>query len=248
MVLSHGYGTNQSVWHYILPALALYYKVLVYDLAFVGPTRLYNPVKYSSFSSYARDLTCLLDELNLKETIFVGHSMSAMIGCIAATKRPDLFHHLVLLNGSPRYLNGTKYNGGFTRAQLDETFESIRRNYTKWVEHFAPEAIGVDDTNALEEFESSLLRLQPRVSLDVAMNVFLKDNRHFLPFVRVGSTIIQSKRDIIVPITVPFYMKRKLGGSTDVRILNTSGHFPQLSLPYSLVRVIKEALGINGRY
>lgn len=107
IVLSHGFGSDQRAWHYLVPALACYFKVLVFDLVIspnVNPS-LYDPVKYSDFSAYAHDLTCILDELHVKKSVFVGHSMSAMIGGIAATKRPDLFQHLVLISGSPRSLS-----------------------------------------------------------------------------------------------------------------------------------------------
>lgn len=106
LVLSHGFGADQSVWHYLMPYLACYFKVVVFDLVIspnVNPN-LYHPKKYSNFTGYARDLVSLLDELNINNTIFIGHSMSAMIGCIAAIERPELFQHLILLGGSPRYV------------------------------------------------------------------------------------------------------------------------------------------------
>ena len=107
LVLAHGFGADQTLWHYLIPYLACYFKVVVFDLVFspnVNPD-LYNPKKYSNFNGYAQDLLCLLDQLNVNKTIYLGHSMSAMIGCIAATKRPDLFEHLILLNGSPRWFS-----------------------------------------------------------------------------------------------------------------------------------------------
>lgn len=107
IVLSHGFGSDQSVWHYLVPALACYFKVVLFDLIIspnVSP-HLYDPLRYSNFNAYAHDLTCILDELHVQKSVFVGHSMSAMIGCIAAAKRPDLFQHLVLLSASPRSLS-----------------------------------------------------------------------------------------------------------------------------------------------
>lgn len=107
LVLAHGFGTDQTVWHYLIPYLVCYFKVVVFDLVFsanVDP-KLYNEKKYSNFNGYAEDLLCLLDELNVKTSIYVGHSMSAMIGCIAATKRPEIFQQLVLLSGSPRWFS-----------------------------------------------------------------------------------------------------------------------------------------------
>lgn len=105
MVLAHGYGTDQTLWQYLIPYFACYFKVVVFDLVFspnVNPS-LYDLKRYSNFNGYVQDLLCLLDQLNVNKTIYLGHSMSAMIGCMAATKRPELFEHLILLNGSPRW-------------------------------------------------------------------------------------------------------------------------------------------------
>lgn len=107
LVLSHGFGADQTVWHLLIPYLACFFKVIVYDLAFspnVDP-KLYNSKTYSNFDAYASDFLCLMDEMEVSKAVFVGHSMSAMIGCVAATRRPELFRHLILLNGSPRSLS-----------------------------------------------------------------------------------------------------------------------------------------------
>ncbi|KAL0452920.1 UNVERIFIED_CONTAM: putative esterase KAI2 [Sesamum latifolium] len=250
IVLSHGYGSNQGVWHFLIPALAYYFKVLVYDLVIspnVNP-KLYDPLRYSNFSGYAQDLTCILDELNVRNSVFVGHSMSAMIGCIAAKQRPDLFQHLVLLAGSPRYLNDTGYDGGFSKVELDSLFGSIQSDFSGWVKSFVPKAIGVNDRAAIAEFEGSLGRLKPETALSAARSVFLTDNRNVLPHVHVPTTIIQSEKDIIVPESVAFYMKRRVGVGAAAKaiILKTQGHFPQLTVPNLLFRVLKQTLGIQG--
>ncbi|MED6220825.1 hypothetical protein PIB30_048539 [Stylosanthes scabra] len=253
LVLAHGYGTDQTVWHFLIPYLACYFKVLVFDLAFspnVSP-QVYNENKYSSsFDGYAGDLVCLLDELNMNETIYLGHSMSAMIGCLAATKRPELFKHLILLNGSPRYLNGKGYEGGFERSDLNTIFKSMRQDFPSWVHSFAPIAIGAkNNPEAVAEFEDSLLRMKPEVALSVAKTVFLSDLRWVLPRVFVPCTIIQSKKDPIVPKHVAFYMKRKLGSnnnngsdsSNKVKILKTNGHFPHLTAYPLLLKVLNSS-------
>ncbi|KAK4413089.1 Sigma factor SigB regulation protein RsbQ [Sesamum alatum] len=250
IVLSHGYGSTQDVWHYLIPALAYYFKVLVYDLVIspnVNP-KLYDPLRYSNFSAYAQDLICILDELNVRNSVFVGHFMSAMIGCIAAKQRPDLFQHLVLLAGSPRYLNEdeTGYDGGFSRVELDSLFDSIKSDFSGWVKSFVPKAIGVNDTAAIAAFEGSLGRMKPETALTAVRSVFLTDNRDILPGVHVPSTIIQSEKDIIVPESVAFYMKTRVDAPAKVIILKTQGHFPQLTVPYLLLRVLKQILGIKG--
>ncbi|KHN22565.1 Sigma factor sigB regulation protein rsbQ [Glycine soja] len=172
--------------------------------------------------------------------------MSAMIGCLAATKKPQLFEHLVLLAGSPMYLNKEGYEGGFTRSELDKIFESIKQNFSGWAHSFAPYAISANDPAAVAEFECSLLRMKPEVALSVAKTVFLSDLRCVLPRVRVpASTIIQTRKDPIVPVNVSFYMQKELGSLSKVIILETEGHFPQLTAYRSLLQALKDSLSLN---
>ncbi|XP_010257604.1 PREDICTED: strigolactone esterase D14-like [Nelumbo nucifera] len=248
LVLSHGFGSDQTVWHYILPCLAFYFKVVVFDLVFAGNVSpaLYNPSKYSSYVSYAQDLQSLLDELKVTKSIYLGHSMSAMIGCIAATQRPDLFKQLILLGASPRYLNAEGYYGGFERSDVETVFQAIRQNFSGWVSNFAPKAIGVNDMAAIKEFERSLRRMKPDIALDVAKTVFLSDYREVLKQVRVPCIIIQAERDFVVPKSVAFYLETMIvGGYTKVEILETQGHFPHLTAFPLLLGVLKKVLQID---
>ncbi|KAJ4823879.1 hypothetical protein Tsubulata_010460 [Turnera subulata] len=244
LILSHGFGTDQSVWHYLIPYLACYFKVVVFDLVFAPNVKpnLYDPVKYSNFDGYAADLVNLLDELELDKTIYMGHSMSAMIGCIAAVKRPELFQHLILLGGSPRYLNDTGYDGGFSKAGIEGLFDAMSKNYSAWVPGFAPTAVLADDCAAIAEFEDTLGRINPKVALAVAKTVFLSDLRGVLPKVLVPCTIIQAKIDPVAPTFVAHYMKRNLGAPATVKILKTKGHLPQLTAYPLLLKVLKKAL------
>ncbi|XP_042514062.1 strigolactone esterase D14-like [Macadamia integrifolia] len=247
LVLSHGFGADQTVWHYILPYLACYFKVVVFDMVFsanVNP-QLYNPHRYSKFDSYAEDLICLLDQLNVTKSIYLGHSMSAMIGCIAATHRPHLFKHLILLGGSPRYLNSKGYFGGLDRSDAEMIFKSIKQDYPEWVKDLSTKAVGVSDTASIHEFEYSLGRMKPNITLHVAKTVFLSDLRWVLRHVKIPCTIIQSERDFVVPIWVADYMKCKLGDDTKVEILKTEGHLPQLTAYPLLLNVLKRVLYIN---
>ncbi|CAN1772627.1 Strigolactone esterase D14 [Linum perenne] len=242
LVLSYGYGLDQNVWHLLLPYLVCCFKVLVFDLAHspsVSPD-FYSPRKYSTFKGYSQDLVNLLDELELKNTVYLGHSMSAMIGCIAAAERPDLFQHLILLSGSPRYINDTGYNGGSQMSQLNALFKTMEGNFPNWVQNFAPMAVTVNNTAAVAEFKQSLEKMNPKVAVNVAKAVFLGDLRGVLPKVTVPASIIQSKEDLFVPEFVGHYMKKNLGGSAKLKFLKTQGHFPQLTAHHLLLKALKK--------
>ncbi|CAK9322929.1 unnamed protein product [Citrullus colocynthis] len=244
LVLAHGFGSDQSTWHFMIPYLACFFKVVVFDLVFSPNVKLglYDERKYSSFDGYAKDLVCVLDQLHIKRSIYVGHSMSAMIGCVAATYRPQLFHRLILLNGSPRYLNAEGYFGGFERPQVDEIFKQMDKNFTKWVKQFAPFAVRVNDSKAMAKFEHSLGRMKPKIALSVAKMVFLSDLRKLLPKVRTPTTIILTRKDNIVPKSVAFFMKSNMGGHSNVKILKSEGHFPQLTAYPQLLKIMSKVV------
>ncbi|KAL5708522.1 hypothetical protein ACHQM5_019311 [Ranunculus cassubicifolius] len=247
LVLAHGYGLDQSVWHYVLPDLMRHFKVVVYNLAFSGKvgSHVYDPKKYSSYYGYAEDLQNLLDELHLDKVIFIGHSMAAMIGCIAATQRPDVFKHLILICGSPRYINEKDYNGGFETSDVEGVFAAIQHDYNGWCQNFAPVVIGANDPKAIEEYKDTLASMEPVIALDVARTIFLGDYRNILHEVKVPCTIIQSEKDFEVPLSVVDYMKGKLGDHTRVEIMETEGHTPMLTDHAMLLKVLKKVLGLN---
>ncbi|KAJ7973895.1 putative Sigma factor sigb regulation protein rsbq [Quillaja saponaria] len=250
IVLAHGFGGDQSVWDKILPVLAQNHSVLVFDWTFSGAVKdnetLFDPVKYSSYNAFADDLIDLMDEMEVKSSIFVGHSMSAMIGCIASTKRPELFKRLILVGASPRYINTDDYEGGFKRSEVDEIISNIELNYETWASAFAPLAVGASDTASVDKFQKCLKRMRPEIALSLAKTVFYSEEREVLDKVVTPCTIIQTSNDIVVPNGVAFYMQNKIKGKSTVEILdNTNGHFPQLTAHLQLLDVLKGILGLD---
>lgn len=133
--------------------------------------------------------------------------------------------------------------------ELNEIFKRMDQNFPRFVENFVPTAIGVNNTSAIQEYGYSLLRMKPKIALSVAKTVFLSDLRPALQRVTQPSTIIQSEKDPVVPKSVAFYMKTKLGGGAGghakVKILRTQGHLPQLTVYPLLLKVLKRVLHIN---
>lgn len=248
VVLAHGFGGDQSVWDKIVPFLAQHLRVLVYDWPFSGAIKdglnLFEPHKYSSYEGFANDLIGLLDELNLKSVVFVGHSMSAMIGCIASLKRPELFKRLVLIGASPRYINTEDYEGGFEKSDIEQILSNIESNYCNWASHFASLVVDTADPLSVAKFEKCLTRMKPDVALPLAKTVFYSDEREILDRVTIPCTIIQTNSDIVVPNSVGFYMQKRIKGESTVEIIsNTNGHFPMLTAHLELLDVLGVVLG-----
>ncbi|XAR66968.1 hypothetical protein NMG60_11013369 [Bertholletia excelsa] len=248
LVLAHGYGGNQSVWDKVLPDLAQRFRVLVFDWSFSGAVKdpgFFDPVKYSTFDAFALDLISLLDEMNLKSTVFVGHSMSGMIGCLASIKRPELFKRLILVGSSPRYINLEGYEGGFESSEVEQLLSDIQSNFHQWASSFASMAADAHDPASRETFAKSLQSMKPEAALSIAKLIFHSDQRDMLESVVIPCTIIQTTYDAAVPSSVADYMQKKIKGKSTVEIVDTRGHFPHLTAPLRFLEVLNAVLGCD---
>ncbi|KAM7260102.1 hypothetical protein ACFE04_015843 [Oxalis oulophora] len=248
LILAHGYGGDQCIWDKIVPTLAMHYSVVVFDWAFSGSVdndqNVFDHDKYSTYYGFADDLISLMEEMNLKSVVFMGHSMSGMIGCIASIKRPDLFRKLVLLGATPRYINSDDYEGGFDESTIDNIISTIESDFQQWSTGFATAIVGsTNEPNHIEKYESSLKTMRPEVALTVAKAVFYSDHRPILEKVTTACTIIQTTSDMAVPNTVGFYMMNNIKGKSTVEIVDNDGHFPQLTACDQLLDVMGLVLG-----
>lgn len=244
VVLSHGFGTDQSAWSRILPYLTREHRVVLYDLVCAGSV---NPDhfdfrRYNSLDAYVDDLLAILDALHIPRCAFVGHSVSAMIGILAAIRRPDLFAKLVLIGCSPRFLNDSDYHGGFELEEIQQVFDAMSANYSAWATGYAPLAVGADVPAAVQEFSRTLFNMRPDISLHVCQSVFKTDLRGVLGMVQAPCVVVQTTRDVSVPASVAAYLKAHLGGRTTIEPLPTEGHLPHLSAPSLLAQVLRRAL------
>jgi sigma-B regulation protein RsbQ len=219
MLFAHGFGCDQHMWRFMAPAFEASYKVVLFD--HVGAGR-------SDVSAYDRELC---EELALTDVIFVGHSVSAMIGVLAATQQPERFGGLVLVGPSPRYLNDEGYVGGFSQQDVAELLDALDSNYLGWSSAMAPAIMGNPDRPELAtELTNSFCRTDPTIASQFARVTFLSDNRDDLAAVRVPTLVLQCSDDIIAPTAVGDYIHARILGSELVR-LKATGHCPNLSAP-----------------
>ncbi|KAB5547875.1 hypothetical protein DKX38_011281 [Salix brachista] len=264
IVLAHGFGTDQSVWKHLIPHVVDEYKVILYDNMGAGTTNpdYFDFNRYSTLEGYAYDLLAILEELKVESCILVAHSVSSVIGAIASISRPELFSKIVMLSASPsyfynifvvgfwaisqplasmqiRYLNDADYFGGFEQEDLDQLFEAMQNNYKAWCSGFAPLAVGGDmDSVAVQEFSRTLFNMRPDIALSVAQTIFQSDMRSILHMVTVPCHILQSMKDLAVPVVVAEYLHQNLGGESIVEVMSSDGHLPQLSSPDIVIPVL----------
>jgi sigma-B regulation protein RsbQ len=246
IVFAHGFGCDQNMWLRVTPAFEANYSIVVFDHVGAGQSDLsaYRRSKYDSLNGYAGDVLEILRALHLRRVIFVGHSVSAMIGVLASVKEPDRFDALVLVGPSPRYINDSAdgYVGGFSREDIESLLESLDSNYLGWSSSMAPVIMGNPDRPELgAELTNSFCRTDPEIASHFARVTFLSDNRADLPKVRVRSLVLQCSEDVIAPRAVGEYVHRQIAGSRLV-LMKALGHCPNVSAPEETIAAIKEFL------
>jgi sigma-B regulation protein RsbQ len=244
MVFAHGFGCDQNMWRFVAPAFAKDYRIVLFDLVGSGQSDLkaYSRARYDSLQGYADDVLELCRALDLRRPIFVGHSVSAMIGVLAALKEPDRFDRLILVGPSPRYINDGEYVGGFTREDIEGLLESLDSNYLGWSSAMAPVIMGNPERPELgTELTNSFCRTDPEIASHFARVTFLSDNRADLPKVNTRSLILQCADDVIAPTAVGDYVHAQMPDSALVR-MKATGHCPNLSAPEETIAAIKAFL------
>jgi sigma-B regulation protein RsbQ len=247
MLFSHGFGCDQNMWRYVAPAFEREHRVVLFDHVGAGGSDLsaYDPQKYASLAGYVEDVLEICRDLELEGVIFVGHSVAAMIGALAAIKDPSRFAKLILVGPSPRYIDDDGYVGGFTREDIESLLESLDSNYLGWSAAMAPVIMGNPDRPELgEELTNSFCRTDPAIARQFARVTFFSDNRTDLPKVRTPSLVLQCSDDVIAPEPVGRYVDRQLPDSTLV-LMQARGHCPNLSAPEETIAAIKTFLAAN---
>jgi sigma-B regulation protein RsbQ len=244
MLFAHGFGCDQNMWRYVWPAFADRYRIVLFDHVGHGGSdaNAFDEQRYGSLEGYARDVLEIVEALDLEDVVFVGHSVSAMIGVLAAAEAPERFARLVLVAPSARYIDDDGYVGGFTREDIDGLLESLESNYLGWSSVMAPAIMGNEDRPELgEELTNSFCRTDPRIAAHFARTTFLSDNRTDLQRVRTPSLVLQCSQDAIAPQAVGEYVHEHLPDSRFV-LLAASGHCPNLSAPEETAAAIEAFL------
>lgn len=244
MLFAHGFGCDQNMWRYIVPSYEKDHKIVLFDYVGSGKSDIssYDPTKYSTLEGYSQDILEICDALGLRDVIFVGHSVSSMIGVLAAIKRPELFSHLILIGPSPSYINDTDYHGGFARKDIAELLDLMDRNYIGWAGYLAPVIMKNGERAELtEELQQSFCSTDPKIARKFAEATFYSDNRADLKSVNVPTLIIQCSDDAIAPVVVGEYVNREIEGST-LKVIEASGHCPHMSHPELTIEAMNEYL------
>lgn len=231
LVFVHGFGTEQSAWQPVADHFAADCRIVLLDNVGAGRSdpQAFAQHRYLNLQQYAQDLLDICEVLKLQNAILVGHSVGAMIGVLAALKRPDFFARLVLVGASPRYLNDTGYHGGLTQDDLTQIYSAITNRFSEWVDAFAPLAMANSDRPQLARYFADTIRAIPRAQiLTVLCSILQSDHRTDICQLDKPTLLLQTRQDFFVPQAVADYLHQHIPGSR-LSMIDTEGHFPHIS-------------------
>ncbi len=244
MVFAHGFGCDQNMWRFVTPAFEEDYKIVLFDYVGCGKSDVaaYNAERYSNLHGYAQDVLEVCEALQLDDVIFVGHSVSSMIGLLAAIENPDIFCCMVFIGPSARYINDIDYMGGFSREDLEGLLEVMDNNYIGWANFLAPVVMKNGERPELtKELEESFCSTDPVITRRFAEVTFFSDNRDDLSNLAMPCLVLQCSDDAIAPDEVGRYVHNQIKGSTFEK-MNATGHCPHMSHPEETIELIQKFL------
>ena len=246
MLFAHGFGCDQNMWRHVAPAFADDYRIVLFDYVGSGRSDLgaYDARKYGELEGYAQDVLDVIHALDLRDVVYVGHSVSGMVVILAANREPDRFDRLILIGPSPRYINDPPYVGGFGRSDIEGLFEMMDRNFVGWANFLGPAIMKNADRPELgEELTASFCSTDPIIARRFAEATFYADNREDLGASTRPSLILQCSEDIVAPLEVGRYMSDHLPNST-MRVMKATGHCPHMSHPDETIALMRDFLGV----
>lgn len=245
MIFAHGFGCDQNMWRHVAPAFENDYKTILFDYVGAGKSDLstYEQLRYSSLDGYAQDVLDICEAFDIKDAVFIGHSVSSMIGILAHLQQPRMINNLILIGPSPRYLNDLPvYKGGFERSDLESLIQMMKNNYLGWANYLAPVIMkNPERPDLTKELESSFCATDPIIGMNFARATFFSDNRADIQKVQAPTLILQCSEDTIAPTEVGQYMHRNMPNST-IKYMKATGHCPHLSHPEETTQAIRDYL------
>lgn len=233
IMFAHGYGCDQQMWRFIYPAYSKDYRIILFDLTGSGASDLsaYDRNKYGDLYGYAEDVLEIIELYAKGKVIFVGHSVSAMIGLLASNQCPDKFAAQIMVGPSASYINDGDYVGGYNAEDIEGLLQLVDANYREWARRMAPVIMGAAQQPALtHELLTRFEQNDPEIARHFARVTFTADHRADLSRSTVPALVLQCSDDLIAPREVGEYIHAQMQGST-LEVITNIGHCPHLSAP-----------------
>ncbi|RAJ94642.1 alpha/beta fold hydrolase [Aliidiomarina maris] len=244
LLLTHGFGCDQRIWHKVIPLLSTQYRLVMFDHVGSGDSQVsaYCANKYRTLHAYAEDMLDVVAALNLDAPILIAHSGSCSIGVLAEHTRPQTFSRMVLVNPAPKYVSDSDLDAGFQPDEVQQTLQLMREDYPQWCQQMAQHAMQNSTRPELSaRLQASFIQSNPQIMYNFARAILYSDFRREYAQIRCPVSLVHCQQDVVVPTSMIDYLHTTLADS-EVISLAADGHFPQISHSTALVAALRDIL------
>jgi pimeloyl-ACP methyl ester carboxylesterase len=205
LILLHGFGGSCRVWDPYLPNLAHHFQVIVPDLR--GHGRSTNPLNEFTHRQSARDVSALLDRLDIRKVKAIGISTGGMTLLHVATREPNRIDAMILIGATIYFPEPARaiMRRSTVESLTPDDFERMRRVHLR----------GDDQVRAL--------RRQFHAFKDSYDDVNF--TRPYLSTITARTLIVHGDRDEFFPVAIPVEMYQSIPRAA-LWIVPEGGHVP----------------------
>ncbi|UCE24275.1 MAG: alpha/beta hydrolase [Candidatus Zixiibacteriota bacterium] len=230
VVFVHGWSCDGSHWARQVEAFADEFRVVTVDLAGHGKSGA-NRAEWT-LGRFGDDVAAVVNALDVKEVILVGHSMGGPICVEAARRIPD---RTVALVGADTF---QRMSQKAPTDQVEEFLAPFRDSFVVSAQGFVREIFGPEaDSVLVEEVVADMSAADSAIAMASFEAVFSHDVGAALTDMRKPIRAINSDR---WPTDVEG--NRSVAESFEVEIIKGIGHFPHLEAPLAFNLALRNIL------
>jgi len=218
LVFVHDWCTNMTYWEKQIPSFGVNYKVATLDLAGHGKSG--QDRTAWTMEAFAADVAAVVDKLDLKQVVLIGHGMGGPVILEAARLIPSRSIGLV---GADSFTD--LYMDALNEAQIELSLQPWREDYQLQMRefvrlsYFSPKS----DHDVMKEIIFDMVKTPPEVALGALVELMRYDGADSLNEVQLSVKCIQTDH-----ISSSFEITEANAKSVWVDYVEGLGHFIML--------------------
>jgi pimeloyl-ACP methyl ester carboxylesterase len=229
VVFVHGWACDGTVWDGQVKAFSPRHAVVTIDLAGHGLSGRNRSTW--SVAAFAGDVLAVIERLDLKRVVLVGHSMSGYVILEVARLVPDRVAALVPVDT----LQDVEWKPG---EGFDAWMASMRKDFVSSTREFVKEMFPESaDSRLVETMASRMSAMPPEIGVSVLEAVFSYDKAAALSQVKRPIRAINSDK-----YPTRLEVNRRYAPQFEAVFVPGTGHFPMLEKPAEFNRLLARAI------
>ena len=236
LLFLHGWCINKSYWSNQVGEFCQQYKVVTVDLPGFGNSGKNREVW--TIEAYGEDVSTIIDELNLKDVILIGHSMSGDIALEAAINNPNEIRGVIGIDNFKEV--GVEYPEE-VQAELDGFIDMMRNDFKNIAPAFAEGNLFIpqSDSAVVSRVISDFRNADPQVAMPVIESLFSYGPKEAEKLSSMSQKLVLINAD-----SSPTFIEGLEATGSDFEILEIkgTGHYPMNEKPTEFNRLLDKAI------